>query len=117
YVGLDPAESFSGLAATVLAELQLAAADASALAAARRLLEALDFGYVLDLNPFCLSGGEQVVAAIVAALALRPARLAIDGALEQLAADTRGALLDQLAKLDGCALIVDNRFAEWGSHD
>ncbi len=117
YIPPDASEAFSGLTPTVRAEFELSMADEASFAGAVDAMEQLGFGRVLDQNPFTLSGGEQVVAAVVAALAGRPSHLAIDGAFEQLAPSTRDELLGYLATLEGSALISDNRVAEWRSGD
>jgi len=113
YIGPDAASAFSGIASTVAAELDLMAADRVSAKRAMRALEDLGFGYCLGLNPFTLSGGEQVVAAVVVATASGPKRLAIDCALEQLSADARTRLLAYLTTLDGHLTIADNRLDEW----
>jgi energy-coupling factor transporter ATP-binding protein EcfA2 len=113
YIGLDPSANLSGLAPTVRTEFELLAADSHALSAAEAALEDLGFSRCLDRNPFTLSGGEQVVAAILGALAARPARLAIDCALEQLSPATRAALLAHLEQHDIDVMIADNRLGEW----
>ena len=105
--------SLSGLAPTVEAEFQLAAKDEESLEHGRQALEALGLQRVLKQNPFTLSGGEQVVVAIVAASLCRPKHLAIDCALEQLASDTRSSLFEWLQQRDGVAIIADNRLDEW----
>lgn len=115
YVGPDAAMALSGLAPTVATELELMASDNAALTEGRAALELLGLGRLLPQNPFTLSGGEQVVVAIVAAAIARPMRLAIDCALEQLAPTTRTALLEWLRERDGALMIADNRLAEW--HD
>lgn len=113
YIGPDPSASLSGIASTTTGEFELMAADQAAFRLATRALEELGFGYVLEQNPFTLSGGEQVVVAILAAIAGRPERLAIDIALEQLSASTREKLLAFLAQIDGDLMIADNRLGEW----
>lgn len=113
YIGPDAASSLSGIAPTTGAEIELMAKDCEAAAAAKSAMESLGFGYCLTQNPFTLSGGEQVVAAIVAASAACPERLAIDSALEQLSPGTRGRVLDYLGELDGDLMIADNRLREW----
>lgn len=113
YIGPDPTSALSGIAPTVNAELELMALDRDAADEARKAIEALGFGYCLNQNPFILSGGEQVVVAIIAATASRPKRLAIDCALEQLSADTRTSILSYLSGLDGDLMIADNRVVEW----
>ncbi|WP_323799154.1 ATP-binding cassette domain-containing protein [Parasphingorhabdus sp.] len=113
FIGPDPVNALSGFAPTVLAELELMARDRDAFLGAKRAIEELGFGPILQQNPFTLSGGEQVVVATVAAAAGRPSRLAIDCAFEQLAADTRSRLLSWLETLDGELMVADNRLDEW----
>lgn len=113
YVGPDALGALSGIAPTVDAELQLHAEDRDALREARRAMEELGFGYCLSQNPLTLSGGEQVVTAIIAAAAARPGRLAVDCALEQLSPETRANLLEYLGRLDIELMLADNRIDEW----
>lgn len=113
YVGPDASSAFSGLAPTVEAELELMAADRTAAAAARVALEDLGFGHCVGQNPFTLSGGEQSVLAVLAAVAGRPKRLAIDCTLEQLSAETRTRLIAYLRSMDGEVMLADNRLEEW----
>jgi energy-coupling factor transport system ATP-binding protein len=91
------------------------AADKEALTKAHSVLNDLGFSYCANQNPFTLSGGEQVVVAVLAAIACRPTRLAIDGALEQLSSATRAELLAYLTTLDLEVMITDNRLDEWGA--
>jgi energy-coupling factor transporter ATP-binding protein EcfA2 len=113
YVGPDPVTALSGLTHTVRAEFELMARDPFSSGTGLEALEALGMRRIADQNPFTLSGGEQVVVAIVAAALARPQRLAIDCALEQLAPHTRDGLLAWIAELDGEAMIADNRLSEW----
>jgi energy-coupling factor transporter ATP-binding protein EcfA2 len=113
YIGPDCSSALTGIAPTVAAEIELLATDAGAARAGLRTLEDLGFGYCLQQNPFTLSGGEQVVTSIVAAMAGRPKRLAIDCALEQLSHHTRSKILAYLRTMDGDLLIADNRLDEW----
>ena len=113
YIGPDAAGAFSGITASVCAELEFMAFDSEAADNAIKAMEALGFGYCLHQNPFTLSGGEQVIAAVLAATAARPKRLVIDCALEQLSADNRENLLSYLDRLDGDLMIADNRVDEW----
>ncbi len=115
YVGPDPSSALSGIAPTVEAEFELMAADRSAATNARNALEDLGFGYCLTQNPFTLSGGEQTVVTLIAAMAGRPKRLAIDCTLEQLSADVRARLIAYLSHTDGEVMLTDNRLNEW--HD
>lgn len=113
YVGPDASSALSGVAPTVEAELELMSADHAAAAAARRALEDLGFGHCLRQNPFTLSGGEQSLLTVLAAVAGRPKRLAIDCALEQLSAETRTHLIAYLGNFDGEIMLADNRLEEW----
>lgn len=115
FIGLDPTGNLSGLASTVLAEFELVGADPRAVRAAKDALETLGFGRCLKRNPFTLSGGEQVIVAVLAALASRPTRMAIDCALEQLSPTARTNLLAHLAGQDVEFMIADNRLSEWFS--
>lgn len=113
YIGPDVESALSGITPAVGAEFELMAADREAADEAKKTMEALGFGHCLQQNPFTLSGGEQVVTAVLAAIAARPKRLAIDCALEQLSAETRSSLLGYLDGLDGELMIADNRTDEW----
>lgn len=113
YIGPDVSNALSGIAPTVQAELELMAADPAAAAAARLAMENLGFGHCLRQNPFTLSGGEQSVLTVLAAVAGRPKRLAIDCALEQLSAETRTDLMAYLDSVDGEIMLADNRLDEW----
>lgn len=113
YIGPDAASSLSGIAPTVATEIELMAADKGAAVDAKLVMESLGFGYCLDRNPFTLSGGEQIVTAIIAATASRPKRLAIDSAFEQLSSETRSDILKYLEGFDGEVMVSDNRLEEW----
>jgi energy-coupling factor transporter ATP-binding protein EcfA2 len=113
YIGTDVVSALSGITPSVDAEFELMAADREAVNEARKAMEGLGFGHCLRQNPFTLSGGEQVVTAVLAATAARPKRLAIDCALEQLSAETRTDLLAYLDGLDGDLMVADNRTDEW----
>jgi energy-coupling factor transport system ATP-binding protein len=113
YIGPDVASSLSGIAPTVEAELELMAVDREIAKKTKKAMEDLGFGYCLSQNVFTLSGGEQAVTAVLAAMAARPKRLAIDCAFEQLSAETRTNLLAYLDGLDGELMISDNRIDEW----
>lgn len=113
YVGLDAQHALSGIASTVEAEIRLLACDAKALAAALQAMHELGFAQCLARNPFTLSGGERVVSAIIAATSMRPGRLAIDCAMEQLSPGTRHELTAYLRAAGGEVAIADNRLDEW----
>ncbi|MEA3044667.1 MAG: energy-coupling factor transport system ATP-binding protein [Sphingomonadales bacterium] len=113
FVGPDPVMALSGLTHSVSAEFELLARDPSGARIGLAALEEMGLEHVADQNPFTLSGGEQVVVAIVAAALAGPKRLAIDCALEQLAPDTRDCLLAWLRARDCDVTIADNRLEEW----
>jgi len=114
YIGPDSASALSGMAPTVAAEIELMASDIDAAKAGKKAIEDLGLEYCLDQNPFTLSGGEQVVVAIVTATAGRPERLAIDCALEQLSDGMRYRVLNYLEKtMEGELMVADNRLEEW----
>lgn len=113
FVGPDAGASLSGIAPTVAAEIELMAADRISALRARSALADLGFDGLLPQNPFTLSGGEQVVVAVVAAAAGRPRRIAIDCAFEQLSPPTRVAVLAYLESLDCEVALTDNRWREW----
>jgi energy-coupling factor transporter ATP-binding protein EcfA2 len=113
YIGPAGAANLSGMAPSVAAEIELMAADGDAGRSAKRALEDLGFGYCLGQNPFTLSGGEQVVVALLAALAGRPKRLAIDCAFEQLSPVTRASVMQYLSGMDVEVMVADNRLDEW----
>jgi energy-coupling factor transporter ATP-binding protein EcfA2 len=115
YVGPTGGGNLSGMAPSVAAEIELMAADREAGQSAMRALEDLGFGYCMGQNPFTLSGGEQVVVALLAALAGRPKRLAVDCAFEQLSPSTRGDVMRYMSDLDVDVMVADNRLNEW--HD
>ncbi len=115
YVGPDVVSALSGITPSVEAEFELMAADREAEKEARKAMETLGFGYCLSQNVFTLSGGEQVLVAVLAATAMRPKRLVIDCALEQLSPETRTNLLTYLNELDGELMVADNRLDEWYS--
>lgn len=113
YIGPDVTSCLSGIAPTVEAEFELMAVDRDIAKKTKQAMENLGFGYCLNQNPFTLSGGEQAVTAILAAMSARPKRLAIDCAFEQLNAVTRTNLLAYLDGLDGELMVSDNRIDEW----
>jgi len=113
YIGPAAAANLSGVAPSVAAEFELMAVDGESAVASKRALEDLGFGYCLAQNPFTLSGGEQVVVAVLAALAGRPKRLAVDCAFEQLSPSTRTDVMRYLSTADVDLMIADNRLDEW----
>jgi energy-coupling factor transporter ATP-binding protein EcfA2 len=117
YVGPEIYNSISGLAPTVLEEIQLHSPGAAPDRAILRLLSDLDLPRLYDHNPFTVSGGEQALVVIAAALALTPSVLALDCCLEQVDAELRDRVLRHLnhgAASRTAVMIADNRFAEYG---
>jgi energy-coupling factor transport system ATP-binding protein len=113
YVGPTAAANLSGVSPSVAAEIEVMAVDVDAARDSKRALEDLGFGYCLNQNPFTLSGGEQVLVALLAASAGRPKRLAVDCALEQLSPATRAGIMRYLSSLDVDIMLADNRLEEW----
>lgn len=113
YLGPDATSSLSGIAPTARTEIELLSNDRVAYLNGVKLMGDLGFESCLDQNPFTLSGGEQAALAIAAAVASRPKRIALDGCLEQLSAETRTAILTYLGNADTEILVADNRLADW----
>lgn len=117
YIGPEIHNALSGLASTVLDELELHASSAARLAPiVERLVDQLSLRELLFRNPFTLSGGEQALVAVAAALAMQPSRLALDCCFEQLDRDVREIVLAEVAGLAANAdvAIADNRLEEYG---
>jgi energy-coupling factor transport system permease/ATP-binding protein len=116
YLGPEVHNALSGLATSVRQEIELHAGcslESSGLAAS---LEELQLNGLLEQNPGLLSGGEQASLAVLCGLALRPANLAIDCALEQL--DHHRLQIALAILLDGrgpqrSSGVTDNRLDEW----
>jgi len=120
YVGPEIYNSISGLAPTVLGEIELHSPGAVPDHAILRLLSDLDLPRLYDHNPFTVSGGEQALVVIAAALALAPSVLALDCCLEQVDAELRDRVLRHLnhgAASGTAVMIADNRFSEYGPPD
>ena len=84
-------------------------ADDEADSRARRLLERVGLGELIEHRPGQLSGGECQRAAVVRALINRPRLLLADeptGSLDSAAADNLGQLLCQLNQEEKVALVV-----------
>lgn len=82
---------------------------ASSRARVAELLQRIDLGDRAQAWPEVLSGGEQQRIAVARALVARPALLLCDeptGNLDDASARTVLALLDELRRLHGCALVV-----------
>jgi energy-coupling factor transport system ATP-binding protein len=116
YVGPEIYNVLSGLTQTVLGELRLFSGGSFK---ENRFVDAahrLGLDHLYHRNPFTLSGGEQTCLAVLSALALRPQRLGLDSALEQLDGELRTAVLRLLADESQTAtLVTHNRPSELGS--
>lgn len=116
YLGPEVHNSLSGLATSVRQEIELHAASSLESSGCMRGLDELQLTALLDQNPGLLSGGEQACLAVLCGLALGPANLAIDCALEQLdshrLAKTIGMLNDGKIPSHG-TVVTDNRLDEW----
>jgi energy-coupling factor transport system ATP-binding protein len=116
YLGPEVYNALSGLAASVRQEIELHAGSSLESSGAMAALEELQLIDLLEQNPGLLSGGEQACLAVLCGLALKPANLAIDCALEQLDA---GRLAKAIALLNGPqgpshgTVVTDNRLDEW----
>lgn len=112
-INSTPTSNFSGLSPTVHSEIELLSTSHDATKWALHTLTDLGFSHCIDRNPFDCSGGEQMVVAIIAALASPMHTLGVDGAMEQLSPSTREALLSIMAQSPVDVFIVDNRAGEW----
>lgn len=119
YIGEIPSNYLSGVSPTVLEELLLFSQDSrkELIQACFQLLDQYGFEKLYENNPFTLSGGEQVVLAIMIGLLLEPKLLAIDTLTEQLNKEWAEPLFDliinnlQTSKVQ----IADNRKNEYNS--
>jgi energy-coupling factor transporter ATP-binding protein EcfA2 len=113
YVGPEVYNDLSGLAATVLQEIQIHA-DRQSKTWMGGTIEALGLDRLSDKSPYELSGGEQALLAIFSAMVSDPSVAAIDGALEQVDRGKRRLLLELLeSSLTRLVVIADNRFSEY----
>lgn len=120
FVPTDPYAIFSGIKATVRGELELSlqlsdmpAGHADALDGIAR---SLDLASLLDRNPFTLSGGEAVRAAIAAATIHNPPRLVLDEVYNGLGHDSRILVRKHIRGLRsrGCEVVETfNATPEW----
>lgn len=109
YVGPEVFTSFSGLAGTVAGELELLNEGS-----ADGVVDALGIQHLLDRNLSSVSGGEEVLCAIGASLALCPRTVALDCVLEQLDHGRRIKALRALKESPAETVsLADNRFREW----
>lgn len=110
-IGTEVYNTISGLALTVLSELELHNRANLEPSVFHKLV--VDFGLaeLLDANPFKLSGGEQVCLAIASKVLLGPKVIALDCVFEQLHEERRDCLLRSFKSLDEGILgvVVDNR--------
>lgn len=86
FIGEIPSNYLSGVSPTVLEELELFSKNSKKelIQACYKLLEKYGFDKLYENNPFTLSGGEQVILAIMIGLFCEPQLLAIDTLTEQL---------------------------------
>ena len=110
YIGPEIYNYLSALATTVREELLLHTGGIGAGALLGQVNADL-----LERNPFTLSGGEQALVAILAAVGLAPKVLAIDCALEQIDRNKKDSLIQWLRCAlpdDSDVVIADNRLDE-----
>lgn len=116
-IGPEIYNSLSGLALSVEDEVRLHLHETESPVTQDTLLETMGLAPIRERNPFELSGGEQALTALAAAIALFPKRLSLDCCFEQVDAYMRQRVLDLLRPWSengtGVA-IADNRLAEYG---
>ena len=115
FISPNSTANFSGLAPTGLAEIELLSASERETLWGVEAMTDIGMPHCLSQNPYECSGGEQVVLAIVAALASKATMIGIDAAIEQLNASTRRQVLNWLDNYPGDIQISDNRAKEWVS--
>jgi energy-coupling factor transport system ATP-binding protein len=118
YIGPEIYNALSGLAATVEDEIRLHFVQNGSLLDPDRLLELLGLASLRDRNPFDLSGGEQALTALGAALALAPERLSLDCCFEQVDNEMRERVLTLLGAQTGHGIhvaVADNRLNEYST--
>ncbi|MGA2584122.1 MAG: ATP-binding cassette domain-containing protein [Tepidisphaeraceae bacterium] len=116
YLGPEVYFALSGLTTSMRQEIELHAGTSVENSRAAGAIEALDIASLLDHHPAKLSGGEQACLTVACGMALKPAHLAIDCALEQLDHHRLQTTLQILQGTDGpsqCAIVTDNRLNEW----
>jgi energy-coupling factor transport system ATP-binding protein len=116
YIGPEVYNALSGLATSVRQEIELHAGAPLEAGGNMAGLEKLRLTSLLEQNPGLLSGGEQAALAVLCGLALNPASLAVDCALEQLDSDRLAAaiaLLNEAGNPLHGTVITDNRMDEW----
>jgi energy-coupling factor transport system ATP-binding protein len=116
YLGPEVYFALSGLTTTARQEIELHAGTSVESSSAARALEELQISHLMNHHPANLSGGEQACLTIACGIALNPAHLAIDCALEQLDHERLGRTISILQNHNSpshCAIVTDNRLDEW----
>jgi energy-coupling factor transport system ATP-binding protein len=116
YVRPEIYNSLSGLATTVDDELRLHSPEGKILDDVLRFWRKSGHSSIADQNPNVLSGGEQALVAVMAALCLDARVLAFDSTFEQMSPELRRYVLDELGRVFGAraeCLVADNRIAEY----
>ncbi len=98
YIGPVPTNYLSGLAMRVRDELRLHNTGVNEKETVHHLISEFGLSYLLEQNPFTLSGGEQAMVAILSGILLQPGKVAIDVLLEQINDQWKIPLLDKMAK-------------------
>lgn len=98
YIGPVPTNYLSGLAMRVKEELRLHNTGVNEKETVHHLISEFGLSYLLEQNPFTLSGGEQAMVAILSGILLHPGKVAIDVLLEQINDQWKIPLLDKMAK-------------------
>ena len=117
FISSETTSNLSGLTPTAKAEIELFARTQDSLSKSLNTFKELGLARCLDQNPFTLSGGEQVVLAIVAALGSEPKTIAIDCAFEQLSGSMRTKVISLLDTHEAEVIVCDNRDSEWYSDE
>lgn len=116
FIGPEIYNALSGLARSVEEEIQFHYDRSRSSVDPQGLLEVLGLASLNDRNPFDISGGEQALTAIAAALAFAPDRLALDCCFEQVDEEMRERVL-RLLRPGGAfhvqVAIADNRLGEF----
>ena len=121
YVPSDPYLVFSGIKPTLADEIELSLqflgiGGAAAQDAARRAAAALELTPLLDRDPFTLSGGEAMRAAIAILSVKNPSRLVLDEIYSALAPDSVALVRNYVASLRerGCEIVeIFNTDPKW----
>ncbi|MCC8147205.1 MAG: ATP-binding cassette domain-containing protein, partial [Bacteroidales bacterium] len=118
YLGELPSNYITGIFPTVTDEINLHRSKATNSTSEKvdKLFATYKFDKHLAKNPFTLSGGEQVILAILNSLLLEPSTLAIDITLEQLSNEWREPLLNAIQQgmfNNSDIYLADNRMNEY----